>query len=307
MWRLSPPGQERLEQTNTLNIHIGGAESNLASALARLGKRVMWWSRLPENSLGRHVANMLRSHQVDVSGVRWSTGRLGTYFVEFAPAPRATQVIYDRAYSAASQMQPDDFDWELLKEARWLHLTGITPALSHSCLETVRRAIQEAKTAGTVISFDLNYREKLWTTEQASSVLDELAAQCNLVIGAKRDIQTLFQISGERDVVLHKLHERWNGSTIVMTAGGEGASAYDGKTIYHADVFTVPNPIRIGAGDAFDTGLLYALMEGKPLSEALIYGNAVAALKLTIPGDIALITRQELDTFLRNQSTDVAR
>jgi 2-dehydro-3-deoxygluconokinase len=307
MWRLSPPGQERLEQTNSLNIHIGGAESNLASALARLGKHVMWWSRLPENSLGRHVANMLRSQQVDVSGVRWSAGRLGTYFVEFAPAPRATQVIYDRANSAASQMQPDDFDWTLLKQARWLHLTGITPALSQSCLATVRRAIQEAKAAGAAISFDLNYREKLWSAAQAASILDELVAQCNLIISAKRDIQTLFQISGERDFVLHTLHKRWNGATVVMTAGGEGTSAYDGQMVYHADVFSVPNPIRIGAGDAFDTGLLYALMESKPMSEALTYGNAVAALKLTIPGDIALITRQELDTFLSHQSTEVAR
>lgn len=307
MWRLSPSGNERLEQTNTLDIHIGGAESNVAAALARLGKRVAWWSRLPENSLGRHVANALRAQQVDVSGVRWGNGRLGTYFVEFAPPPRATQVIYDRANSAASQMQPDDFDWNIFNQVRRLHLTGITPALSQSCLETVRRAIQEARAAGTVISIDLNYREKLWTAAKAAQVLDELAAQCEMVIGAKRDIQTLFQISGERETVLRKLHERWNGATIVMTAGGDGASAYDGDAVCHADVFSVPNPIRIGAGDAFDAGLLYALLDGKSLSEALICGNALAALKLTIPGDIALITRHELETFLLNRSSDIAR
>ena len=307
MWRLSPPGQERLEQTNTLDIHIGGAESNLAAALARLGKRVAWWSRLPENPVGRHVANAIRAQQVDVSGVRWGTGRLGTYFVEFAPAPRATQVIYDRANSAASQMQPDDFDWGLLKQTRWLHLTGITPALSQSCLETVRHAIQEARAAGTAISFDLNYREKLWTAAQAAPILDELAAQCTLVISAKRDIQTVFQISGERETVMRRLHERWNGATVIVTAGSEGASAYAGEAVHHADVFSVPNPIRIGAGDAFDAGLLYALMEGKSLPEALTCGNALAALKLTIPGDIALITRQELETFLLNRSSEIAR
>ncbi|MEO8607380.1 MAG: sugar kinase [Chloroflexota bacterium] len=307
MWRLSPPGQERLEQTNTLDIHIGGAESNLAAALARLGKRVMWWSRLPENPVGRHVANALRAQQVDVSGVRWGTGRLGTYFVEFAPAPRATQVIYDRANSAASQMQPDDFDWTLLKHTRWLHLTGITPALSQSCLETMRRAIQEARAVGASISFDLNYREKLWAAAQAAPILDELAAQCTLVIGAKRDVKTLFDISGEREVVLQKLHERWNKATVVMTAGSEGASAYAGDTVHHADVFVVPNPIRIGAGDAFDAGLLYALMEGQSLPDALISGNALAALKLTIPGDIALITRQEFETFLLSRPSDIAR
>src|SRR5688572_11783778 len=104
MWRLSPLGHERLEQTDTMDIHIGVAESNLAAALARLGRRTAWWSRLPDSPVGRHVANHLRAQQVDVSGVNWGTGRLGTYFVEFAPAPRATQVIYDRANSAASQM-----------------------------------------------------------------------------------------------------------------------------------------------------------------------------------------------------------
>jgi 2-dehydro-3-deoxygluconokinase len=307
MWRLSPPGEERIEQAHHLAIHIGGAESNVAVALARLGKQVAWWSRLPDNALGRHVANGLRAQQVDVSNVHWSAGRLGTYFVEFAPPPRPTQVIYDRAGSAASQMQPDNFNWELLKQTRRLHLTGITPALSQSCLETVRRAIHEANAAGVAISFDLNYRAKLWTPEQARVVLDELAPQCTMVIAAKRDVETIFQITGERDSVLHQLGERWNGVTIVLTQGANGTSTFDGSDIHHAPAFEVPNPIRIGAGDAFDAGLLFALLEGKTLAEALVYGNAVAALKLTMPGDMALVTRQEVETFLLNQTSTVVR
>ncbi len=307
MWRLSPPGSERIEQARQLDIHIGGAESNLAVALARLGKQVAWWSRLPDNPLGRHVANGLRAHQVNVSGVKWSEGRLGTYFVEFAPNPRPTQVLYDRADSAASKMQPDDFNWEVLKTSRWIHLTGITPALSQSCLETMRRAVHEANAAGTSISFDLNYRAKLWTPEQAKVILDELAPQCTLVIAAKRDIETIFQITGEYDYVLRQLRQRWNGAAIVLTQGANGTSAYDGDGLYHAAAFQVPNPIRIGAGDAFDAGLLYALLEGKPLAQALVYGNAVAALKLTMPGDIALISRQEVETFLQNQSSSLVR
>jgi 2-dehydro-3-deoxygluconokinase len=307
MWRLSPPGQERLEQATELDIHLGGAESNLSIALARLGKKVAWWSRLPENALGRHVANTLRAQQVDVSGVCWSEGRLGTYFVEFAPAPRATQVIYDRANSAASQMQPDDFDWNELTNTRWLHLTGITPALSDSCLATIRKAIQVARAGNAQISFDLNYRTKLWKPEQAAAVLDELAAQCTLVIAAKRDVATLFQISGETEEVTKQLHERWNQTTIVITDGGQGAGAYDGKDYYYETAFQVPQPIRIGAGDAFDAGLLCALMDGKPIPDALRYGHTVAALKLTMPGDIALITRQEVDTLLQHEATQVVR
>ncbi len=138
MWRLSPPGRERLENTTTLDIHVGGAESNVAATLARVGKSVAWWARLPDNPAGRQVANTLRAQGVNTSGVRWSEGRLGTYFVEFGGTPRPTQVIYDRADSTASQMTPDDFDWDMLHGTRWLHLTGITPALRSSCIETIR-------------------------------------------------------------------------------------------------------------------------------------------------------------------------
>lgn len=307
MWRLSPSGQERIEQAHQLDIHIGGAESNLAIALARLGKRTAWLSRLPDQAIGRHIANTLRAHQVDISGVRWGEGRLGTYFVEFALPPRPIQVIYDRANSAASQMQPDDFDWTILRNTHWLHLTGITPALSQACLDTTWRAIREAQGAGISISLDLNYRAKLWTPEQAAPVLDELAGQVTHVIAAKRDVETLFQVTGERETVLHSLHERWNHATVILTEGANGSHAYDGHDAYHADVFDVPNPIRIGAGDAFDAGLLYALLDGKPIIQALLYGNAVAALKLTMPGDIALVTRAEVEALLANISTQVAR
>src|SRR5215207_6543836 len=144
MWRLSPPGRSRLEIATILDIQVGGSESNTAIALSRLGQRVAWWSRLPDNPLGKHVANTLRVHGVDVSSVAWGGDRLGTYFVEFGSPPRPTQVVYDRAASSASDMQPDHFDWSLVGKSRWLHLTGITPALSASCLATVRRAIQEA-------------------------------------------------------------------------------------------------------------------------------------------------------------------
>lgn len=301
MWRLSPDSPQRLEAAHLLNIHIGGAESNVAAALARLGKRTAWWSRLPDNPLGRHVASSLRSHGIDLSGVKWSPGRLGTYFVEFAPPPRPTQVIYDRADSAASHMQPDDFPWEQFQHARWLHLTGITPALSASCLATVRRAITEARAANTSISLDLNYRAKLWSVEQAAPILDELAGLSSLVIAAERDIRTLFDLEGEG--LLERLHRRWNKATIVLTRAAHGSAAFDGSVGYHADAFPVPDPIRIGGGDAFAAGLLYALLEGQPLSQALRCANALAALKLTMLGDIAYVTRHELDAFLANQAS----
>jgi len=306
MWRLSPSGSnERLEASRHLDIHLGGAESNVAIALSRLGKRTAWWSRLPDNPLGRNVANTLRAHGVDISGVHWGAGRLGTYFVEFGHPPRATDVIYDRANSAASQMQPEDFPWEQLQSARWLHLTGITPALSASCLETVRRAIDEARKVGISVSFDINYRSKLWTPQQAAAVLDELAAHCSLIIAAERDVKTLFSIEG--DQTLERLYSRWNNATIVVTRGDRGASGYDSAGVYNVSAFAVSNPIRIGGGDAFAAGLLCALMDNNSLKDALAYGNAVAALKMTMPGDIAILTSGEVDAFVRNQSGSVTR
>ncbi len=303
MWRLSPPGHERLETTRALDINIGGTESNVAAALARLGKRAAWWSRLPANPLGDNVADILRMHGVDVSGVRREGRRLGTYFVEFGLPPRPTQVIYDRAGSAASEMQPDDFDWTLLQASRWLHLTGITPALSASCLATTRRAIDEARAANIPISFDLNYRAKLWTPAEAAACCDPLAARATLVIAAERDIHNLYGAA----ITIRDLHQRWNGATIVLTRGAAGAVAYDGSADYSADAFSIQIVDRVGAGDAFDAGLLCALLDGKRLGEALRWGTAVAALKLTMPGDIAVVSRAEVEHLLAAGSSAIQR
>lgn len=308
MWRLSPSESfERLESANKLNIHVGGAESNLAIAMARLGMRTVWLSRLPPNPLGRQIANTLRAHGVDVTSIKWAEGRLGTYFVEFGSAPRATQVIYDRANSAASQMQPDDFDWKQIHQSRWLHLTGITPALSSSCLQTAKRAIDEARSADVPVSLDINYRAKLWSPEQASPVLDELARLCQVVMVAERDARTLFHVSGGVSDILSQLRAKWSQTTIIVTQGAGGSSAYDGQHSYHIPAIPVANPVAIGAGDAFDAGLLCALLENKPLDEALRMGNSLAALKMTISGDIAVFTRAELDAFLQNQVSGVVR
>ncbi len=311
MWRLSAPGQERLATVRSLDLQIGGAESNLAIALARLGKRVAWWSRLPQNALGEHVMQTLRSHGVDISGIcldASADARLGIYFIEFGAAPRPTRVIYDRAGSAASRMQPGDFDWSTMQRTRRLHLSGITPALSPSCLATVRRAIQEARAAGTRITFDLNYREKLWSWDACRPVVDELAAASDLVISAARDARSLLQSRAEARSLAQRLHERWHGPTIVLTQGADDTLACDGNDIHDAPAFrNVQIVDRIGAGDAFAAGLHCALLDGLPLAQALRFGNAVAALKLTMSGDIALVNRAEVDELLAAGGGDIQR
>lgn len=308
MWRLSPPGHQRLDITRSLDVNIGGSESNLAIALARLGRRVAWWSRLPDNALGRHVAQSIHMHGVDVSGVYWQqNARLGTYFIEFGSPPRATQVIYDRANSAASQMQPEDFDWSLLRQTRRLHLTGITPALSASCLETMRHAVREARQIGTTLSFDLNYRARLWRWDDCRPVMDEMASQSSLVIGAVRDARSLLADETPVERLARVLYERWNGATVVLTNGEAGAVAFDGHQDYAIPAFRVQIVDRVGAGDAFATGLLDSLLDARPLAEAIRAGHAVAALKMTIPGDLALVTRAEVEGLLAEASHDIQR
>ena len=311
MWRLSAPGKERLATARSLELNIGGAESNLAIALARLGKRVAWWSRLPRNALAENLLRVLRSHGVDTSGVCLDmdvNARLGTYFIEFGSAPRPTRVVYDRAHSAASRMQPDDFDWSLLQHTRRLHLSGITPALGPSCLATVRRAIEEARSAGTHVTLDLNYREKLWSWDACRPVIDELAAASDLVISAARDARSLLQACGNAGTLAQQLHKRWAGPAIVLTQGADETVACDGRQLHRAGAFHQVQIVdRIGAGDAFAAGLHCALLEELPWAHALRMGNAVAALKLTMAGDVALVSRAEVDELLAAGSGEIQR
>lgn len=311
MWRLAPAGVERLVTARNLDIQIGGAESNIAIALARLGKRVAWWSRLPRNALAENLLRELRGHGVDVSGVVLDPdedARLGTYFIEFGSSPRPTRVIYDRARSAASNMQPDDFDWATLQRTRRLHLSGITPALSASCLATVRRAVDEARLAGTHVTLDLNYREKLWSWDACRPVVDDLARKSDLVISAARDARKLLQAQEEAASLAHRLYHRWGRPTVVITQGAQPTVAQDGRQTHCAPAFAEVAPVdRIGAGDAFAAGLHCALLEGTSLPAALRFGNAVAALKLSMPGDVALVSRAEVDELLAAGSGEIQR
>lgn len=307
MLRLSPQGINRIETSTALEMHIGGAESNVAVALARLGRWTMWWSRLPDNLLGRVVSEKLKAYGVDISGIRWvSNVRLGTYFVEFGSPPRSTQVIYDRANSAASTMTPDDFDWSLLDSARWVHLTGITPALSDSCRMTIQHALGQAGQFQVPTSLDINYRARLWSAEQAAAILDPLAKQATYVIIAERDAKTLFGIAGEPAEVTVRLSDRWHGAKVILTRGMQGAAGFDGD-FHQASAFAVANPIQIGAGDAFAAGLIHALLDAQSLTEAMRYGCATAALKLTMPGDLALISSGEVEHLLNAGGLGISR
>ena len=173
MLRLTPPNNQRLSQATVLQTHFGGSEGNIAVAMARLGKAVTWVSRLPNHALGQRVANEYRQHGVDVSQVIWAEdARLGVYYLEEGIAPRQSQILYDRANSAMSQMTSDDIPRELFKQgaARCFHVSGITPGLSQSTATLTVEMTKLAKAAGMKISFDWNYRAKLWDMESCYQV-----------------------------------------------------------------------------------------------------------------------------------------
>lgn len=297
MIRLSPPNFERLARTVTLDMQIGGAESNVAVNLSRLGLRTAWLSRLPDNALGHRVTGELNSHGVDTSGVHYvSNERLGTYFIELAVPPRLNRVIYDRADSAASRMTLADVNLDLIASSRWLHMTGITPALSPSCLQLTGDVVRFAHERGVTVSFDVNYRALLWPPQDAGGALAPIAAMCDYFFVAHRDAIALF---GSHDVAQNaakQLQERFGCKMLILTMGEAGAIAQTAdEYIEVAQSFKVPQIVdRIGAGDAFDAGFIAAQLWGKSVDESLNYGNALSALKLTIPGDLALVTRDEL-------------
>lgn len=307
MMRIVPPVPLRLGQAESLNISFGGAESTVAANLARLGRGTSWFSRVSHNPLGYQLVRTMRGYGVDTSNVIFDeTARLGLYFVELGDVPRGIQVWYDRKNSAASMMSPDEIPAGWIEQARWLHLTGITPALSESCHQTVISAIRRARDAGVTISFDVNYRALLWPQLVAADILSPLCRQADVVFVARRDATSLFGVSGELPKVAETLQTRWGG-TVVVTSGEQGAAAHDGIDLY--ETVAIPTKIvdRLGAGDAFTSGVIDQLLAGVSLSDALRFAAALAALKLSISGDIAFVTRAEVERVMRDKSPALNR
>jgi len=302
MLRVVPPAPLRLGQTDSFNVSFGGAESTVAANLAQLGRTVSWFSRVPDNPLGHQLVRTLRGYGVDTGGVVFDpAARLGLYFVELGEAPRGIQVWYDRKNSAASQMRPEEIPAGWIEQARWLHLTGITPALSETCRRTVFSGIQRARDAGVSVSFDVNYRALLWPPNDAAAALAPLCEQADVTFIARRDAESLFGVSGELESVAQGLQTRWGG-TVVVTSGDQGAAGHDGTALAKTAAFPTKIVDRLGAGDAFTSGVIDQLLSGAALGDALRFAAALASLKLSISGDIALVTRAEVERVIRDKS-----
>lgn len=301
MLRLTVPAGSSLEDARTLHVHVAGAESNVAVALARLGVSAGWISRLVENALGRRICNEIRAHGVDISRVVWANeGRIGTYFLELGSPPRQNRIIYDRAGSAMTAIDPEEVDWGYVREARLVHLTGITPALSPACREVTVRAIEEARKAGATISFDINYRMRLWSQAEAVSTLEPLLEGIDLLFCTAEDSRMLFQLEGDVAALAEGLKRRLGVGTAVMTEGQRAAAA-EKTAVIERDGYGVAPVDRIGAGDAFAAGFIYGLLtEG--VTKGLEYGLALAALKHTYLGDTVWASKEDIEALIEGHS-----
>ena len=317
MIRLSPPNYRRLEQTNLLEVNIGGAEWNVATALSRLGINTAWVSRLTDNPLGWMIRNKTREQGVDTSHIVWTKGdRIGIYFVEFGASPRASSVLYDRAGSAMNRIQPGEINWEkVLRGARWFHTSGITPALSPDAAQVTAEALKTAKKLGGKVSYDLNYRARLWTPEEARKCQEPLMEYVDVLFSTEEDTKKVLGISADSyQEVARKLAEKFRFEVVCITLREDisvlrnrwTAIAYAGGKIYDDKTYDVEIVDRVGAGDSFSAGFIYGYLTGD-VGKGVKYGNAYSALKHSVPGDTNWATLQEVENLLKSTSLRISR
>lgn len=317
MIRLSPPQFRRLEQAHSLDVQIGGAELNTAVALAQLGRQCAWVSCLTDNPLGRLIRNRAREAGVDTGHIAWTNEhRVGLYFVEFGAAPRASSVVYDRRESAISQVQPGMFPWaDIFRGARWFHVTGITPALSPQAAVVTHEAVEAARAAGLRVSIDLNYRQKLWTPAEAGRCLRPLLSMCDVLITTEEDAEKVLGVTAaDHESLARRLVHEFPIDIAAITLRDNPlvwrnrwtAVACRGDQVHHARSYEVEIVDRLGAGDSFAAGLIDGLLEGD-LPRALETGVALSALKHSIPGDFAWVSRSEVESLLRGGSLRISR
>jgi 2-dehydro-3-deoxygluconokinase len=327
--RLSPPGYERLLQSPTLHAWFGGGEANVAVSLARFGVDSQFVTRLPNNAIGDAALRALRAEGVNVDAVQRGGRRMGIYFEETGAGPRPSMVVYDREYSAVNELEPGAIRWpDVLRGTGWFHTSGITPALGTRAAECTMAALVAARASGARVSFDVNYRSTLWSEDEARRVLLPLLRHVDVLIANEWHLTGILgtqnaAASGShldtdalRAAVEHVVSEYGIAEVAItlresLSASENGWSAllYDGRTqrLYRGRRYMVPMIDRIGAGDAFSAGLIFALQTGRSHESALELAIAAGALKHTIPGDWSCVSIAEVERLAAGDATGRVR
>ncbi|NEU30830.1 sugar kinase [bacterium LRH843] len=303
----TPDSTGLMRYASTYSRKFGGAETNYAIGLTRLGHKAGWISRVGDDELGKAMLSFVRGEGVDVSHVSVDpTAPTGLYFKELRSAVEV-RVEYYRKGSAASQMEKSDLNEDYIAKAKYLHISGITPALSESCYETVKEAIAIAKRNDVKIIFDPNLRRKLWSEEKARKVLLEIASQADILLPGIDEGTFMF---GETDPeILGKRFLDLGASLVILKVGAEGAYYFtneESKLVPGFKVDQVVDPV--GAGDGFAAGVTSGLLEGLSIEQAVRRGNAVGAMVTMVNGDVeGLPEKAEVERFIHAPSEDVSR
>ena len=317
MLRLAPNGYYRFFQDDQLQATFGGGEANVAVSLANYGMDASFVTKLPTHAIGQAAVNSLRKYGVDTSKIVRGGDRVGIYFLEKGASQRGSVCIYDRAHSAIQEAAPSDFDWDAIFEGvDWFHFTGITPALGENLVEICREACKAAKAHGVKISCDLNYRGKLWTRDQARAAMTDLCQYVDVCISNEEDAKDVFGIEAENtDIYGGKLNKEGYKSVAKQLADKFGfemvaitlrtsisasdndwaAMLYDGENYCFSKEYHLHIVDRVGGGDSFGGGLIYALLSGKNTQDAVEFAVAASALKHSIEGDYNLVTVSEVE------------
>lgn len=331
MLRLATPGYLRFSQAGELTATFGGGEANVAVSLANYGMDVEFVTRLPENDIAQACVKDLRKHGVKTDNIIYGGTRLGIYFLETGAVARASKVIYDRAHSAVSEIEPGMIDWDKVFEgAEWFHWTGITPAISQGAADVCLEAIKAANRRGLTVSCDLNYRKNLWKYGRtAAEVMPELVEGCDIILGNEEDAEKVFGIKPEgfdatatagdvhaaefESVCVQLMRRFGKAKKVIITLRGSinanhntwGGVLYDGKTLYQSPRYDITHIVdRVGGGDSFMGGLIYGLMTHPgDDSYALDFAAAASCLKHTIYGDYNEVSVSEVESLMKGDGS----
>ncbi len=316
MLRLSSPGYSRFVQSDSFDVNYGGGEANVAVSLQNYGDEAYFVSKVPEHEIGQAAINSLRRFGVHTEYMMRGGSRLGIYYLETGCSLRPSKVIYDRAHSSISEAQPSDFDFDtIFQGARGFHWSGITPALSDSAAECIRQACIAAKKLGVIVSCDLNYRKKLWTRDEARATMTKLMDYVDVCISNEEDAHDVFGIDAENtDIdsgklnhegyksVARQLAEKFGFKKVAITLRSSISAndndwaglLYDGKDYCFSKSYHMHIVDRVGGGDSFGGGLIYALLSGYSTQDAIEFAVAASCLKHSIQGDYNMVTVDEV-------------
>ncbi|MCD7978717.1 MAG: sugar kinase [Tannerellaceae bacterium] len=330
MLRLATPGYNRFIQSTSLNATFGGGEANVAVSLANYGIPADFVTRLPDNDIAGWCISELRKYNVGTDHIVRGGNRVGIYYLETGAVARASKVIYDRAHSSVSEIQPEMVDWkEVFKDAGWFHWTGITPAISQGAADACLEAIRVANEMGITVSTDLNFRKNLWKYgKTAQEVMPALVEGCDIILGNEEDFEKVFGIhpegfdvtatDGEVDarefesVCVQMMNKYPRAKKVIITLRGSvnanhntwGGCLYSDK-LYMSERYDITHIVdRVGGGDSFMGGLIYGLLTyPEDDQKALAFATAASCLKHTIYGDFNLVSVAEVENLMKGDGS----